>query len=51
MKCAKCGGEMEEGMLAGAPHWGSGTGVFHKKINKVLAYKCNNCDYLELYAK
>jgi predicted nucleic-acid-binding Zn-ribbon protein len=51
MKCAKCGGEMEVGILAGAFHWGAGTGVFHTKSNKVFAYKCPNCGYVELYAR
>jgi len=27
-KCPKCGGEMEEGFLPGAPHWKPGRGIF-----------------------
>jgi hypothetical protein len=58
-KCAKCEGEMEEGILkpkGGAPtlEWGSNvnwTGVGVKNATDVTTYKCKNCGYLESYAK
>ena len=48
-KCPKCGSEMEPGLLAGAPHWGSGTGIMHKKQTKVIAHLCVQCGYVELW--
>ena len=40
---------MEPGLLAGAPHWGGGTGVFHRKRAKVIANMCPKCGYVELW--
>jgi uncharacterized Zn finger protein len=50
-KCPQCGTIMEEGLLAGAPHWGKGTSVFHTKGCVVVAYHCPNCGYIMLYEK
>jgi hypothetical protein len=40
---------MEEGLLAGAPFWGKGTGVFHRGGTKVIAHKCPSCGFIILY--
>lgn len=52
-ECPQCRTEMEEGLLAGAPFWGKGTGGLHGfgKANrcKVIAYRCPNCGYIMLY--
>ena len=50
-KCPKRNTEMEEGILPGAPYWGKGTGVFHTKGCKVIAYRCPKCGYIMLYEK
>lgn len=50
-RCPKCGVEMEEGVLAGAPHWAKGTGVFHTKFCRVVAYRCPKCGYIMLYER
>lgn len=50
-KCPKCGEETKEGTLPGAPWWKPGKGLFGLKKNRLLAYRCENCGYIELYAK
>ena len=63
MKCLKCEGEMEKGVMADYagdvgernedPEWGSGTnwlGMLKEK-KKVVTYRCTKCGYLESYAK
>jgi predicted nucleic-acid-binding Zn-ribbon protein len=52
-KCPKCGGEMERGLLGGAAQlWAAKRRslVLGGDAN-VFAYKCNKCDYIELYAE
>lgn len=64
MKCSKCQGEMEEGMLvdmqgtgiAGKQSWGTSLkwGGMLAGVNNshdVKTYKCKSCGYLESYAK
>lgn len=60
MKCPKCNNEMESGGLfkptpyPGIIVWGiKFTGFFPKIQNKheVVTNRCNNCGYLESYAK
>lgn len=61
MKCPKCGGEMEEGLLGenrasgyGAiSTWGkklAGLGTLEKGI-VTKACRCNKCGFVEVYAK
>jgi predicted nucleic-acid-binding Zn-ribbon protein len=50
-KCPKCGGDMEEGFLAGAPHWKSGRGIFGGKGYRIFGYRCKNCGYVEFYTE
>lgn len=61
MKCLKCNGEMEEGVISETQQaqrvaqWG----VFHQSniLNrienqvKIVAYRCKSCGYIESYAK
>jgi DNA-directed RNA polymerase subunit RPC12/RpoP len=62
-KCPKCGGEMEEGMIADGnsvggysiPQWGTGVnGVIIKTVDnahKVKSFRCKNCGFLESFAR
>ena len=50
-KCPKCGGEMEEGFLPGAPHWKPGRGIFGLRGYRIFGYRCKNCGFVEFYAK
>lgn len=50
-KCPKCGGKTKEGTIPGAPWWKPGKGLFGFKKNRLLAYRCEQCGYIELYAK
>lgn len=60
MKCPKCGGEMEKGVVASGPLvpvWGirnkpilgMPNGLHDKK--EAITYRCINCGYCETYAK
>lgn len=63
MKCQKCGGDMEEGLIAdygyggaGKSYWTTkvkGIGVFTKLDNKkeLITYRCTKCGLTESYAK
>ena len=61
MKCPKCKGEMDEGLLIPEVHlekitWAKslGTRLGLPKVeerSQVTAYKCEECGYLENYAK
>lgn len=60
MKCSKCQGEMEAGIMYshGGPYtgvaiWGKSRAFWGKVEGKkdVITYHCNNCGYLESYAK
>jgi len=51
IKCPKCGGEMEEGFLAGAPHWKSGRGILGGKGYRIFGYRCKSCSYVEFYTE
>jgi len=49
-KCPKCGGEMEIGHLSSAYYWRHGKSMWTTEIGeRVFAYKCKNCGYIELY--
>ncbi len=63
-KCPKCGGEMEEGMIADKTsqinisteqNWGTkkkfaGFGGLENE-HEVMTFRCVNCGFLESYAK
>jgi len=58
MKCSKCNGEMEKGLVK--PKRGTPTEVWGTKLNiigdldnsiDVITYRCQKCEYLESYAK
>lgn len=64
MKCPKCGGEMEKGLIADQGYliaikssWGSelrmggilNFGLENKK--EITTFRCKSCGYLESYAK
>ncbi len=58
MKCAKCNGEMEEGMVKGSSGHDAGQ-KWGKEINwrgrvkngkDIVVYRCTSCGYLESYA-
>ena len=63
MKCPKCKGEMEEGVIFDRGHlnvlstqkFGTGIkGMLFRKIENeknILSYRCKSCGYLESYAK
>ncbi len=58
MKCQKCGGEMEEGLMKTpnmSPNevWGTKVNILGYLENKkeVKTYRCKKCGYLESYAK
>jgi len=48
--CPKCGGEMLEGFLPGAPHWKPGKSMLGK-TSRIFGYKCRNCGYVEFCVK
>jgi predicted nucleic-acid-binding Zn-ribbon protein len=50
-KCPKCGGEMEEGFLPGAPRWKCGKPLFGIGGYRLIGYRCKNCGFVEFYAK
>ncbi|KKS41887.1 MAG: hypothetical protein UV61_C0001G0113 [Candidatus Gottesmanbacteria bacterium GW2011_GWB1_43_11] len=54
MKCPKCKGEMEEGVLVGYADgilsWVNKV-VLAKERKQTHTYNCKNCGYLESYAK
>jgi len=39
-KCPKCGGDVEEGFLPGAPHWKAGRGIFGLRGYRIFGYRC-----------
>ncbi len=65
-KCARCGGQMQEGFIpdaarhgSGVPFWVAGKpdlGVFGhaniggKEAHRILTFRCAQCGYLESYA-
>jgi len=61
MKCPKCEGEMEKGLIVDKGHlswpenplWGTSKTFFGGVQNKreVVTYRCITCGYLESYAK
>jgi len=59
MKCPKCSGEMEEGMVkcrsgyTGKEEWGKEIGWMGlmKNGKPVVTHRCSKCGYLESYAK
>lgn len=67
MKCPKCGGEMEEGIIVTKNNnvnninnvtivWGTKikSGLLFMKLEnekQFKAYRCNKCGYIENYAK
>lgn len=61
MKCPKCEGEMELGIIADrsgsydkeAAQWAKGKylGWFLKDAQNIKSYRCKKCGYLESYAK
>lgn len=64
IKCPKCGGEMEEGLITDKGHldadmtsqiWGTKIkGLFKTNVENsknVIVYRCKNCGYLESYTK
>ena len=61
-KCSKCGGEIEEGMVADKsygpfmdkPEWGKKIfflGTALEDAKDVKTFRCKACGYLESYAK
>ena len=61
MKCPKCNGEMDEGMIPEAHNMGTVlSSVWAKKLSfmkglenkhSIISYRCTSCGYLENYAK
>ena len=58
MKCPKCGGEMEEGVIEGIIWYGGKLGKLSKWATsgfglgkKVSAWRCFNCGKIELYSE
>jgi predicted RNA-binding Zn-ribbon protein involved in translation (DUF1610 family) len=52
MRCPKCKGEMEAGLLRDAPYWRKGTNIVGIGMgSKAIAYKCRHCGYIELWGR
>jgi hypothetical protein len=61
MKCPKCNGEMEEGLIADASYlsyqkqkWVTKLkflGYSLENAHETITYRCKNCGFLENYAK
>lgn len=64
MKCPKCQGEMTEGIIGdmwgsvgegvSQQEWGDGSKSWAKQLKmqkKIVTFCCQNCGYLESYAK
>jgi len=57
LKCSKCGGEMEEGLLEDTflaigktvQNWAKISNLNDRK--RIKSYRCKTCGYLESYAK
>ena len=49
--CPKCGGEMEEGFMPGAPYWKPGKGLLGLTVYRIFGYICKKCGYVEFYTE